>query len=363
MAPKHSRLRSPRTAAAVTAAALALVACSSGSSGSRSTPANSQAPAAVTPAGATARPTPAVPSSVPGGTTLRVADQLQALEQELAAEGQNTGFPNAVQYSNFVGGPPMLQAFQAGAVDVGFVADTPLIFAQAAHQNVVGVAAWAPQHGSSELVAAPGHVVRSWADLKGKKVAYQQGTLLEAVVLQGLHSVGLSLKDITSVNLPVTQVSVALQGGSVDAGILVEPLASVYLAQHPAATVVDRPDDITDRANFIIASKSALANPAKAAAIADYIGRVERSLSWINTHQAQWAQAFYVGQYKLPLAVGEQLLARSGPVSFIDLPGPLPGPQQTLADLYVDAGEIPARLDVTAEFDARFNSFVDAARS
>jgi len=343
-------------------AALVVGACSS--SGSTRTPDTSRAAAstdAATPASATA--TRSAPATVPAGTTLRVADQLQALEEELAAAGQNTAFPYTVQYSNFVGGPPMLQAFQAGAVDVGFVADTPLIFAQAAHQHVVGVAAWAPQNSTTALVAAPGRAISGWADLKGKKVAYQQGTLLEAVVLQGLHSVGLSVKDITAVNLPATQISTALQSGSVDAGILVEPLATAYLAKHPTARVVDRPNDITDKVDFIIASTSALADPAKAAAIADYIQRVERSLLWINTHQAQWAQAFYVAQYHVPLAVGERLIASAGPIALIDLPGPLPGPQQILADLYAGAGEIPAKVDVGAEFDARFNQAVDEARS
>ena len=113
----------------------------------------------------------------------------------------------------------MLQAFQAGAIDVGWVADTPLIFAQAAHQGVVAVAAYATKNASYQLVAAPGSSIKSWKDLKGKKVTYQQGTSLEAVLLQGLHSAGLSLKDVTSVSLPATQLIAALEGGSVDAAI------------------------------------------------------------------------------------------------------------------------------------------------
>jgi sulfonate transport system substrate-binding protein len=121
----------------------------------------------------------------------------------------------------------MLQAFQAGAIDVGFVADSPLIFAQAAHEDVVAVAAWAPAHSLFGLVVAPGQAISSWASLKGKKVAYQQGTVLEAALLQGLQSAGLTLKDVSPVNLPTTQISTALEGGSVPAGILTEPLTSL----------------------------------------------------------------------------------------------------------------------------------------
>ncbi|HVM67996.1 MAG TPA: ABC transporter substrate-binding protein [Acidimicrobiales bacterium] len=347
--------RPPLTALSVAAlAGLVLAGCSSGSHRSSTAPLATAAAAA--PVAAT------VPLSVPPGTTLRVADQLQVLEQELSASGQDTKFPYAVQYANFVGGPPMLQAFQAGAVDIGFVADTPLIFAQAARQNIVGVAAWAPQHSSDALVVPPGSTISSWSQLKNKKVAYQQGTVLEAVVLQGLHSAGLTLKDITTVNLPTTQISTALQGGSVDAGLLADPLTSVYLGQHPGARVVERPDDITDRVTFIIASKASLTNPGKEAAIADYLGRLERALTWINNNQATWARDFYVAKYKLPLALGERLMTETGPNAFIDLPGSLTAAQQSLADLYLAAGEIPTHLDTSAEFDGRFNAAVDAAR-
>ena len=72
----------------------------------------------------------------------------------------------------------MLQAFHAGAIDAGFVADTPLIFAQAAHQDVVadrGVGQRARQRTSSS--PRPSSGINSWADLKGKKVAFQQGHL------------------------------------------------------------------------------------------------------------------------------------------------------------------------------------------
>src|SRR5580704_4530090 len=136
-------------------------------------------------AGAASSTVKKVLTKVPAGTTLRVGDQLGVLESPLAAAGQNKGFPYSVSYSNFVGGPPMLQAFAAGAIDVGWVADTPLIFAQAAHQGVVAVAAYATKNASYQLVAASGSSIKSWKDLKGKKVAYQQGTSLEAVLLQG----------------------------------------------------------------------------------------------------------------------------------------------------------------------------------
>lgn len=82
---------------------------------------------------------------------------------------------------------------------------------------------------------------------------------------------------------------------------------------------------------------------------------------WGNAHPAQVAQATYVAQYRLPLAFGLSILKEEGPTAFYDLPGPFLGPQQNLADLYAQAGEIPAKEDVTAEFTPQFNAVIDKA--
>ena len=300
-----------------------------------------------------------VPSHVPAGVSLRIADQLGSLQNVLTASGQNTGFPYKIEYSNFIGGPAMLQAFQAGAVDIGFVADSPLIFAQAAHQSIVGVAAWAPANGSLDLVTGPGVKLSGWAGLKGKKVAYQQGTVEEAMVLEGLSSVGLSLKDVSTVNVSTTSITPALESGSVDAAILPQPLSSVYLAAKPTASIVLIGNDITERVEFIASTASALHDPGKAAAIADYIRRLEKGYEWINAHPTQWAEDYWVKQYRLPMALATRLIAQAGHDTFLTLPGNLLAAQQRLADLYRAAGEIPSKVDVSSEFNGSFNTTVE----
>jgi sulfonate transport system substrate-binding protein len=283
---------------------------------------------------------------VPAGVTLRVADQLETVQDLLADAGEGSGFPYKVQYSEFVGGPPMLQAFQAGSIDVGFVADTPIIFAQAAGQNLSAVAAWGPEHGSDALVTAPGVKLSGWKSLKGRKVAYQVGTVEEAVVLEGLHSVGLTLNDITTVNLPTTSITPALENGSVDAGILVQPLTAAYLDANKTARQVLVGNDVTARVSMLIADKTSLTNTGTRAALADYITRVDKAIQWANAHQAQYAQDLYVDKYKVPLAEGEKLLA----------------PQQVLANLYYGAGEIPTKVNVKSEFSGIFNNVVSSVK-
>lgn len=295
---------------------------------------------------------------VPAGVTLRFADQLESIQDLLTWSGQDSNLPYTLQFSDFVGGPPMLQAFEAGSVDAGFVADTPIIFAQAAGQPLTTVALWGPEHGSDALVSAPGVQLSGWKSLKGKKVAFQEGTVEEAVLLDGLHSVGLSLSDVTPVNVPVTSVTPALESGSVDAGILVQPLTAAYLQGNPTARQVVVGNDITARFESVIASRSALANPGKRAALADFVNRLGKAVQWVNAHPVQYVTDEYVDKYHVSLVEGEKLLAASGPSSFYPLPSSVIPAQQQLADLYHQVGVIPKRLNVASEFDGTFNSVV-----
>ncbi len=306
----------------------------------------------------------ALASHVPAGTTLRVGDQLDYLKTILHLAGQDKGFPYHVAYAAFVGGPPMLQAFQGGSLDTGFVGSTPLIFAQAAGQPIVAVAGWAAPHAAYGLVTKPGETdIKGWGDLKGKKVAYQQGTAGEAVLLEALDQAGLRLSDIRSVLLPQTQVSAALQGGSADAGLEVEPLTSVYLTANPTARQVARASEITDRSDFVIATEAALADPARSAALGDYLARLARAFTYLRAHPEAIIQAVYVDQYKLSPARAAQVAEQIGVASFVALPGTIGPAQQHLADLFQAAREIPKKVVVAGEFDTRFNQLVAQAQA
>src|ERR1700722_5843830 len=68
-------------------------------------------------------------TAIPPGTVLRVGEQLKNLSLVLSLSGEDKNLPYQVQYSEFVGGPPMLPAFEGGSLDVGFIPRTPLILA------------------------------------------------------------------------------------------------------------------------------------------------------------------------------------------------------------------------------------------
>lgn len=158
--------------------------------------------------------------------------------------------------------------------------------------------------------------------------------------------------------MPITQASSALAGGSADAAISVEPLTSVYLGEHADAQVVDHADEVTDRSSFLIATRDTLDDEARSAALADYLSRLVRSFSYLKAHPDAIVQAVFVDQYGLDPARAADVVDQQGGATFVDVPGDIEDQQQRLADLFLEAGQIPEKVDVSAEFDTRFNDLV-----
>jgi len=350
---RTGRRRSPLAAtvlALVTLLAVVATACGSSTSSSTEAATTETAPQVT------------VPQSIPAGVTLKVGDQVDFLKKILQLSGQDQGLQYKIEYSNFLGGPPMLQAFQAGEVDAGFVADAPLIFAQAAGQDIKAVSAWAPGNGTIGLITAPGVTdINGWGDLKGKTVIIQEGTVAQSTLLTGLASAGLQYSDVKVQNLTFTQIAQALPSSGADAAVLSEPFITNYLVDNPTAKLAARGEDITDRVQFLIASGSALKNEGKTAALADYVSRIVKAWKWVNANPEAWAQAFLVDVYKLPLDKALELVKGGGGYDVLPLPGELAEPQQTLVDLFYSNQIIPKALTADQQFDSRFNGVVEAA--
>ncbi|HEX7132258.1 MAG TPA: ABC transporter substrate-binding protein, partial [Iamia sp.] len=280
----------------------------------------------------------------------------------LGLAGEDEDLPYEVEYSTFVGGPAMLQAFQGDAIDIGFVGSTPLIFAQSAGQDIVAVAGWASETASFYgLVTAPGvDDVDGWDDVRGKRIAYQRGTAGEAVLLQSLDDAGIEPDEITPVDVSQLQVAATLQGGGADLGISIEPLTSGYLAANEGAEQVAGADRITDRSSFLIATRGTLDDEGRSAALADYLSRLVRSYSFLGENPELVAENVFTEVYGLSPERAAELQAENGETRFYPVPGDeLLEAQQRLADLFVEAEQIPTEIDVAAQFDNRFNDLVE----
>jgi NitT/TauT family transport system substrate-binding protein len=105
--------------------------------------------------------------------------------------------------------------------------------------------------GNDQIIAAPG--ITSVAQLKGKKVAAEQGTVDHYLLLLALKKAGLSEKDITFTPLVTDQAAAAFAAGKVDAVGAFAPFTTTALARpgsKAVSTSADFPGAIPDHLVF-----------------------------------------------------------------------------------------------------------------
>ena len=276
-------------------------------------------------------------------------------EALLKAAGEDQGMDYKVEYSLFpTGGGGFMEAVPSGAVDVAQMADTPPIFGQVAgvETKVIGVQSTLKEGESFvEIFAPQDSGITSMADLKGKKVALTEGTILQYTVVEALEKAGLSYSDITPVNLAPADSLTAYQSGDVDAVAVLGPqLAQLSMA---GDTVVGDGAGITTGYQYSVATDKALADDEKSADIVDFLQRVGRAQAWADDHQDEW-----IPQYAAVLGVPEEMakvLVDRESYAWVPIDDDVIAAQQDQADAYTDLGLIQTKLDVGSEFDDSYN--------
>ncbi len=295
------------------------------------------------------------------GVTVNFGDQVKYYQT--VAQGGNAlqGAPYSVNWSNFLGGPPVVTAETGGSVDVGFMAETPVIFAQAAGDpvKVIGVQQQVSGSPSPFAVMVPsGSPIKKISQLKGKTVAVDEGTVSQYALVKILQKGGLSYKSVQVDNLSLPAVTAALESGKVDAAALDEPFISQVEAAHKG-TVLASGEGVTTYLNYLVATQSALSNPKKAAAIVNLAGRLYRAQAQLQK-DPQLAAETYVKTYGVTMAVAESVV-KSARVSLTPVTPAIIRYQQQEADAFNQLGLIPDKINVSKVFSLSVNRQVVAA--
>lgn len=292
------------------------------------------------------------------GTTIKVADQLHALKSTLDAAGESQTRDYAIEWANFVGGPPIIAAQSGGSIDVGWMAETPLIFAQAAGSPVKVVAVSRTIDGGGSpyaLVVKPDSPIRDIADLKGKSVSFMKGTVLHYFVARLLEKQGLSLKDIKQVQAQGFGTGL-LDKGAADAITIGEPYLTQALATKKVRVLASGTPPNTPGFFYLVASDSALADPAKAKAIGDLVQRAARSTRWQRNNIAEAAPAL-AKRYNVDAKTAEAILKRT-PSRYSPITPAIVAAHQDEADLFFKEGLIRQKLDAGKIFDNRYDALI-----
>lgn len=305
-----------------------------------------------------------LPAVVPQGTKLVVGDQNEALQTLMIASGEHAKLAGSTTYANFIGGPAILEAFRAGALDLAYVGNAPPIQAQAAGEEVPIVGAVLTSAPDYKYALRPGLDISSFADFRGKRIAYAEGTGRQPFVLETLKLAGLTKKDVKLIPLRSSDFPDAIRSGQVDIASLNEPHFSRYLADYKGQGPLALPDGVYEKLphglNYLYASGAALKDPAKAAAIRDFVVHWIAASRWSDANPDDWVKAYYVDREHLSASDGKAIVSAQGKSSFPLLKSMI-APQQELIDLIHEAGDIPTRLDAAKEFDLRFDEVIAAA--
>jgi sulfonate transport system substrate-binding protein len=327
---------------------LAAAACSSSSSSS-----SSSAPAASS-ASASASASSSVNLS---SVTLNVGDQKgTGAEALLKAAGLLNTFPFKVTWADFTSGPPILEAASSGSIDIGGVGDAPPVFAASGGEGIVVVGARTVPSGDQDAVVVPkGSPITSVSQLKGKKIAYGTGSSANYQLLTVLNAAGLTSKQVTLVSLQPAEALAAFTSGSVDAWDIWPPYVQQVVAQD-GAKVLAEGSQYGSPYSFEVASKSAVANPEKAAAIQIYLTTLDKAYVWAEKNPDAWGAAWATAA-GLPASITDA-------AAKVDYTVPVPITSAVTASLqglvtqFYKAGQIPNDVNMTNFVTTQFNSSV-----
>jgi sulfonate transport system substrate-binding protein len=340
-------MKRPRFYAALALALVGLAAagCSSSSSSSAASSSSSSSSSS-----------PAASATNLAAVTLNVGDQKgTGAEAVLSAAGLLSTLPFHVNWSDFTSGPPMLEAMGSGSVDIGGVGDAPPVFAASGGEAVEIVGARQTNGDQDAVVVPKGSPITSIQQLKGKKIAYGSGSSANYNLLTVLTKAGLTTKDVTLVNLQPALALAAFTSGSVAAWDIWPPYVQQAVAQD-GARILATGSAYGSPYSFEVASKAAVANPAKAAAIKFYLTTLDKAYVWAATHPSAWAAAWGKAA-GLPASVMD-VAAKIDATTPVPVTSATISSEQGLVDQFFAAGLIPTKVNMSDYITTQFNSTV-----
>jgi sulfonate transport system substrate-binding protein len=279
------------------------------------------------------------------GETVRVGYQKYGTFLLLKARGlletklEPLGY--TVSWTEFPGGPQLLEALNVGALDFGITGEAPPIFAQAAGAPLVYVA-HEPAAPLSEAILVPnGSPITSVAELKGKKVALNKGSNVHYLLVKALEKAGLAYTDVTPVFLKPSDARAAFEHGDVDAWAIWDPFQAAAEVAIEAKTLASGDGLVSNHQFYLGARPFVDAKPDVVDAIVDSIREID---AWAggNVDQAAVELAPAVG---IPAPILKLALSRQA-WGVKPITPDVVAEQQKIADAFAKLGLIPKPIRV-----------------
>lgn len=288
-------------------------------------------------------------------TVLRIADYkaLDGLALEASGNAQSS---YRSQFAEFASGNLIVEAINAGSIDIGSSSEIPPAFGVAAGASLSIVAVVKDDVNWQVVLVPPGSPIQSVADLKGKRVGYVRATTTQYYLAKMLGEAGLRFTDIQPISLSPSEGQAAFEQGALDAWAIYG--YSVPFAIKKGARVLITSNGYLSGNYLYLASPDALANPGKSAAIGDYFLRLRRAFAWRAANLEAWAKV-HSAAIGVPLDTDLEILRKNSlqrdlaPITDADIAS-----AQNVADTFHQLGVLPKRIDIAPAFDRRFTDIL-----
>lgn len=284
-----------------------------------------------------------------GRTKLVLGDQVHLLQSKAEAAGALGNLSYDIEWANFVGAAPLLEALNAGAVDTAPAGDLPVVLAAAAGVPLKVIAGAISSTRDIGIIVPPGSPIRSVAGLAGHRVIVSsaRGSISHYLLLEALKEARLDRKSLDIGFILPNDVAAAFAAGRIDAWATFGTYQ--LAAEQRGARVLRDGQGINTGLTLITASDAALKDPAKRKALRDILSRLRKASEWAQAHPADYAHIF-AQQTKVDPKLAALIVERQNPL-LIPPDAAVIKPLQRVVDRFHADGELPAHVDVASIVD------------
>ncbi len=268
-------------------------------------------------------------------TALNLLKSRGDLEKRLQGDGI------AVEWSEFVAGPQMLEALNVGSIDFAYTGETPPVFAQAANAPLSYVAFEPLGPKAEAILVQQDSPIQTVADLKGKRVALNKGSNVHYLLVRALEDAGLNYSDIVTVFLPPGDARPAFERGSVDAWVIWDPFMAAAEESIGARVLVDGTGLVENRGFFLATQTFVSERPELLKILLDELSKVSK---WAEQNPSEVA-GFLAKELGIEKAALERAEQRRG-YGVLPISQQVAADQQKIADAFYGLNLIPQEIKI-----------------
>ncbi len=278
----------------------------------------------------------------------------------LLVAAQLTDTPYAIDWRELNNGVLHIEAINGDALDLGSGSEIPAVFAARQKAHVRFIAVVREDLNNQVTLARRDTAIRTIADLKGKRVGYVRATTAHYFLQKQLAQAGLSFQDINAINLTPADGLSAFDRGDLDAWAIYGYNGQLARTRYGARVIRTGKGYLSG--NFpIYANPKSITEPARHAAITDYLLRLRKAYAWANDNYLAYARA-QSAETRVPVGdLIELFNNRSDDYALRAVDANVIKGHQDVADTFTKIGVLDGPADVAPLWDRSFDTALRSA--